>query len=236
MNKIRLLFLLILLSKLGYAQEIEFIRFYTDQWEQTTKLKKAFYIQDVKLIEGNLNEVKVFDLHGRLLMQGQFSNLQPLIPNGRFEFYGIDDKYDRCSGNYLNGEIIGEWSIYKNDTVRIVNYDSILPTGFCIDSTEVFTWRDIPSFRNEDPSISFRVFIKEEQFYPPFEKLFKIEGRVIVRFSIDQSGQMCNPEIAVSINKNFDKEAIRIISSSPDWANTKEKCTMFTFPVGFSTE
>ena len=100
----------------------------------------------------------------------------------------------------------------------------------------MFGWRDTPSFRNEDPALSIRMFIKEEQFYPPFEKLFKIEGRVIARFSIDQSGQMCNPEIADSINKNFDKEAIRILSSSPVWANTKEKCTMFTFPVGFSSE
>lgn len=62
-------------------------------------------------------------------------------------------------------------------------------------------------------------------------------GRVIVSFVINENGQVTDPEVLRHVDKDLDKEAIRIIKSMPRWIPGEHKGkkvkVRFTLPVQF---
>ena len=226
-------------SEFGSCQSSEHLRFFNSEWEMLDNLRKVSYIENIS-VENESYRIKIFNNSGKLLMNGTFSSIDPRIPNGTFEFYSICKKYDKCIGNYQNGEIVGQWKVFLGDSLRIINYDSIIINqckGLEIDKySDVFiTYENYPSFRGADPPLSFREYIAEEKFYPPFEELFHISGRVIIEFVIDTDGNVCKPKIVRNTNANLDKEALRILNNSPKW-NPVDRVVMYTFPFGFEYE
>ena len=238
LRNISIIAILLLFNKICFSQETDYIELFTSEWVQTSKLKNVKYLQNVIAINDSIFEVKTFNSQGKLLMDGTFSSLKPLIPNGKFAFHGINNKYNDCYGTYAHGELVGTWTIYNSDNIRYINYDSIYEVFKCDESTyDILINRDeMAYFWDGDPAVKFREFINEERFYPPFEELYSIEGTVIVGFAINERGILCNPHIIRNVNPNFDKEALRVILNSPKWSPTKEECDPFTFPVWFKKE
>lgn len=64
-----------------------------------------------------------------------------------------------------------------------------------------------------------------------------ISGRIIVSFVINENGQVTDPEVLRRVDKDLDKEAIRIIKSMPRWIPGEHKGkkvkVRFTLPVKF---
>ena len=64
-----------------------------------------------------------------------------------------------------------------------------------------------------------------------------ISGRVIVSFVINENGQVTDPEVLRRVDKDLDKEAIRIIKSMPRWTPGEHKGkkvkVRLTLPVQF---
>ena len=62
-------------------------------------------------------------------------------------------------------------------------------------------------------------------------------GRVIVSFVINENGQVTDPAVLRRVDKDLDKEAIRIIKSMPRWIPGEHKGkkvkVRFTLPVQF---
>ena len=62
-------------------------------------------------------------------------------------------------------------------------------------------------------------------------------GRVIVSFVINENGQVTDPEVLRRVDKDLDKEAIRIIKSMPRWTPGEHKGkkvkVRLTLPVQF---
>ena len=64
-----------------------------------------------------------------------------------------------------------------------------------------------------------------------------VSGRVIVSFVINENGQVTDPAVLRHVDKDLDKEAIRIIKSMPRWIPGEHKGkkvkVRFTLPVQF---
>ena len=62
-------------------------------------------------------------------------------------------------------------------------------------------------------------------------------GRIVVSFVINENGQVTDPEVLRRVDKDLDKEAIRIIKSMPRWIPGEHKGkkvkVRFTLPVQF---
>jgi protein TonB len=73
--------------------------------------------------------------------------------------------------------------------------------------------------------------------YPriPLENV--IEGTVIVNFIVGLNGEIRDVKIVKSVNKDLDKEAMRVISLMPNWTpgmnNGKPVKVSFNLPVKF---
>lgn len=67
-----------------------------------------------------------------------------------------------------------------------------------------------------------------------------IEGKVIVKFTVEKDGTITNPVIARGVDKDLDKEAIRIVKKMPKWVpgrnNGVPVRSKFTLPVAFKLQ
>lgn len=65
--------------------------------------------------------------------------------------------------------------------------------------------------------------IKKNFRYPEIAKEMGIQGRVIVKFVIGKDGKIINAEILRGVDKNLDKEALRIVSKIPSMKPAKQR-------------
>lgn len=81
-------------------------------------------------------------------------------------------------------------------------------------------------------------FLGSNLQYPKEAQAKKIEGRVMVRFIVDQEGNVTNPEILKSPDPLLSAEAIRVLKQMPRWipgkdANGNPISAEFILPVSF---
>jgi protein TonB len=96
---------------------------------------------------------------------------------------------------------------------------------------------DMPTFNGGDPATEFRKYIAQNLRYPEIAAENGISGRVIVQFAVNKTGSVVDAKIVRSIDPALDKEAIRVVMSSPKWTPGKQRGkavkVLFTFPINF---
>jgi len=106
----------------------------------------------------------------------------------------------------------------------------------CLDDLQGFiTYEHLPEFPGGLKSLMS--FINNNIEYPAECKEKAIQGRVIVKFIIDESGKIICPYIINSIHPLLDEETLRIIKLMPDWEPAKNRGkhikSCFALPVTF---
>ncbi len=83
----------------------------------------------------------------------------------------------------------------------------------------------------------FQKFVYGKLKYPEEARLKEISGKVVVRFVVNQRGYVEDVEIIKSAHPLLDKEAIRVVKSSPRWKPGKHMGrhvkVQFVFPITF---
>ena len=99
---------------------------------------------------------------------------------------------------------------------------------------------EMPTFNGGEAGREFRNYIAQNLQYPEMASKNGIAGRVIVQFVINKKGDLVDAKIVRSADPALDKEAIRVVMSSPEWTpgkqNGKEVEVLFTFPINFVLE
>jgi TonB family protein len=80
---------------------------------------------------------------------------------------------------------------------------------------------ELPSFENSSFN-DFREYIQKKLEYPRRAKKLGIEGEVSVRFTIDTTGRVIDAEIINSTDSVLNREALRVVNSSPVWIPGKQ--------------
>ena len=107
-----------------------------------------------------------------------------------------------------------------------------------IEEEEVFyIVEDMPTFNGGDPATEFRKYIAQNLRYPEIAAENGISGRVIVQFAVNRTGQVVDAVVVRSVDPALDKEALRVVMSSPKWTPGKQRGkavkVLFTFPINF---
>lgn len=80
-------------------------------------------------------------------------------------------------------------------------------------------------------------FLAENVKYPESAVADNVEGRVVVRFIVSETGKVCDPEIVRSVREDLDKAAIEVVNSLPDFipgmTGNKPVAVSYTLPVNF---
>ena len=93
-----------------------------------------------------------------------------------------------------------------------------------------------PSFQGGDAN-QFAKWVNSRLVYPENAKKNGVQGRVILQLTIAKDGRITNVKVLRGVDPSLDKEAVRVVSSSPKWTPGKQRDravpVTYTFPVIF---
>ena len=93
-----------------------------------------------------------------------------------------------------------------------------------------------PTFNGGDAN-TFSKWVNEQLTYPENCKKEGITGRVTLSFVVSETGKVTDVKVLRGVHEDLDKEAVRVVSSSPDWTpgqkDGKTVAVTYTFPVIF---
>jgi len=99
-----------------------------------------------------------------------------------------------------------------------------------------FIVEEMPSFQGKGEE-GFREYIAQNLRYPEIALENGISGKVYVQFAVNSKGDVVDAVVVRGVDPALDKEAVRLIMSSPKWTPGKQRGNpvkvQFTFPINF---
>ncbi|MBO4558325.1 MAG: energy transducer TonB [Bacteroidales bacterium] len=93
-----------------------------------------------------------------------------------------------------------------------------------------------PLFQGGDAN-AFSKWVNQHLAYPDIAKENGIQGRVTLQFTVGTDGKVSGVKVLRGVDPSLDKEAVRVVSSSPKWTPGKQRDrpvkVTYTFPVIF---
>ena len=143
-----------------------------------------------------------------------------------------------CVGacNVKHKDLAADQKHTKTKNVPEITYDrNSSPITYRGDSVYT-TVDDMPKFQGQDFK-TFSEYINDNLQYPKICKDNGIAGTTYVQCIVDAEGKIPFARIVRGFDPLCDKEAMRLIKSSPIWEpgkiQGKNVCVLFTFPVHF---
>jgi TonB family protein len=106
---------------------------------------------------------------------------------------------------------------------------------------EVYTTADVmPVFQDDTTHHALMQWVISNMAYPDEAKKNGIQGRVIVKFVIDENGNVTDPEIAQGADSLLDRAALDLVSKCPQWSpgliDGKPVKVSFSLPINFALQ
>ena len=93
-----------------------------------------------------------------------------------------------------------------------------------------------PSFQGGDAN-TFSKWVNQRLEYPEIAKENGVQGRVTLQFTVEKDGSVTKVKVLRGVDPSLDKEAVRVVSTSPKWSPGKQRDravpVTYTFPVIF---
>jgi TonB family protein len=135
-----------------------------------------------------------------------------------------------------------KWEPAKN-AANAITYNSQVTIKFekpgnVFNDANYFVVEEMPHFPGGDQALL--KYIAENLKYPPEAREQKIQGKVIVRFIVNRKGKSEDISILKSANPLLDAEAIRVVSTVPDFKpgsqGGKPVNVSYMIPVNFKLQ
>ena len=125
-----------------------------------------------------------------------------------------------------------------NSGVEIMDYIESAPEEETIEEEAIpfQLVEEKPSFNGGDAN-EFSKWVNSRLVYPEIAKENGVQGRVTLQFTVNADGSVSNVMVLRGVDSSLDKEAVRVVSSSPKWKPGKQRDravkVTYTFPVIF---
>ena len=142
-----------------------------------------------------------------------------------------------CSRFFLKGIFLLVCLIVAGLTASASgNVRSVLADDTMANGDEVFTSADkMPVFPGGEAALMMH--IRDNISYPPTAEEKNIQGKVVVQFVVDTTGQVGEVKVARSVDPDLDREAVRVVKTLPPFTPGtrlgKPVNVWFTLPVNF---
>lgn len=241
-NKI-LLTLFILQQVFAWGQDTTY---YDYDMNELSEMKYASYysILTHELGDTSKSVLTMYYKSGKIKLESNFSGYKDRKLDGKskhwYENGQLKREIDYKDGKW-NGNLLTYWEDGKPK--RIDSYvDGELIEGRCLKAdgtdTAYYDYIKMPEFPGGVGDL-VRYLLKEIK-YPEVAKNRRIQGRVSVGFVVNKDGTISYPRIIQSVNEELNPEAIRVISTMPQWqpamTDGELVSVKFSFPVFFILE
>jgi len=150
----------------------------------------------------------------------------------------LSDQIDIVDDNIeVNEDLFVSLEDQSNMGVEIMDYKTEVAEEVVEEEAIPFALvEEKPSFMGGDPNM-FSKWIGEHLKYPEIARENGVSGRVILQFTIETDGTLTNVKILRGVDPSLDKEAVRVVTSSPKWKPGKQRDravrVSYNFPVVF---
>jgi TonB family protein len=178
------------------------------------KIERKFTLNGKLLVEKQLIDVpnEKADKDDKKIITKIDGKYKEWYPNGILH-YNIDYK----KGAY-DGELMSYWDNGKPKREETyLEGKSIGGKCFNIDGTTAnyFPYEKMPEFPGGEKQLLN--FISENLYYPIDAQKQGTQGKVIIRFVVEKTGEIAKVEVIRSVSAELDKEAIRVVKKLPQW-------------------
>lgn len=156
-------------------------------------------------------------------------NVQKKQSRANVEVKNLDDQKETQKADVVSSPV------NRNERVIVeeVVYEKP-PVG--TDGERVFTSvEQMPQFHGGDAALM--KYIASHINYPPMAAQNNVEGKVILQFVVKKDGSIGDVKVVRSVDKDLDKEAVRVIKSLPKFIpgrqNGEPVSVWYTVPVAF---
>lgn len=140
----------------------------------------------------------------------------------------VDDDMD------IEDVIFEDVEANENMEIEIVEFEEVEEE--VVEEEIFFVVEEMPGFNGEGTN-GFLKYIGNNLKYPLVAQENGIQGRVYVQFVVEPNGSVSNVTVIRGVDPALDKEAIRVVKSSPKWSPGKQRGkavrVSYTFPVTF---
>ena len=142
--------------------------------------------------------------------------------------YNLINEFCSIQGNYIDGKKQGIWKgkYFKNNNAYEENYkDGNLVFGESTDFDGTkYPYTILETKPEPIKGINhFYKYIGSNFKYTDQSIKLKVSGRIMISFIIDQEGKVVEPKIIKSLGYGLDEEAIRVLTSYPNWTPAMQK-------------
>jgi len=210
------IFTLLFLTNYSIGQ-ISIDTIYLDsKWEKSGKDNYDYYRVLIKQ-RNDWYDCKDFWKSGEIQMEGKLSSLYPQTREDEFKWYHKNGNLRQII-KYKNNNIIGQVQIY--DSNGNFEFEYVLLSDSLDNAAKMKI--SLSDFRNH---------ISQKLKYPKNSRMAEIEGKVIAKFYIDNSGSVSRLTILKSVNEELDNEAKRVIESYRNWPVPRYKGKNSNFEI-----
>jgi len=195
---------------------------------------------------GGRYKVEEHYMDGMLKKRGTYPSAIIDDPNLRDGYFTYWDKegHKTDEGAFEMGKHAGVWKFYyKNGIVKREELykDGVISERHLYDSTgkqkpykpQVYQIGD----QMPEPSVDMVKYLQDNLRYPEKARKNNIEGRVIVKFLVNEDGTLSNISVLKGVGSGCDEEAVRVIAAMPPWKPAKKNGDLvkvhFVQPITF---
>lgn len=194
-------------------------------FEYSTKEKK------VAMLEDNTQVVEVEDMIPITQETPPPPPAAPKMPVLSDQIDIVDDEIQVDEDMFLNLEDNMDMFVEIKDYVAETEEEVIEEEAIPFQLVE-----ERPKFNGGDAN-EFSKWVNARLVYPEIAKENGVQGRVTLQFTVEKDGRVTNVKVLRGVDSSLDKEAVRVVSSSPKWTPGRQRDravkVTYTFPVIF---
>lgn len=213
----------LLFTEIGFVVALIAI-YFAFNWSSTEK--------EVATLETEVANVEVEDMVPITQETPQPPEAAPKIPILSDQIDVVDDNIKVDDNMFQNLEDDA------NSGVEIMDYIESAPEEETVEEEAIpfQLVEEKPSFNGGDAN-EFSKWVNSKLVYPEIAKENGVQGRVTLQFTVNADGTVSNVKVLRGVDSSLDKEAVRVVSSSPKWKPGKQRDravkVTYTFPVIF---
>lgn len=260
-----LFFVLLFCSHKLDAQQKDTI--YLNKFYDTTDKASAHYVRVIDFKNNGFDLTEYFT-NGKIHQQGFYSSLNPIKREGYFKYYH-ENGILQSEGMYQKNELTGLWKNYDNESNlkssiyyqndkkegvlksyfkdQKLRREEMYKNGEMVKSqcyrhsgedTAYYPFEEQAKFKGGDEEL-YRYLAKKIR-YPKESTKAKSQGKVRLRFMVEEDGLITNIEVIEGVDKYIDQEAMRVVAEMPNWKPGTYEGTpvknYFNLPIKFTLD
>jgi protein TonB len=194
----------------------------------------AFEFKSKEKAESVFEEQAVVEIEEEII---PITQEQPELPPEMPKIPVLSDAIDIVDDNIEVEDAVFSFEDDANLGVEIMDYVEEVEEEVVEEEAIPFALVETkPTFQGGDAN-NFSKWIAKNLVYPEIAKENGIQGRVTLQFTVNTDGSVSNVKVIRGVDSSLDREAIRVVSSSPKWSPGKQRDravkVTYNFPVIF---